>query len=237
MKLLAIGAHYDDCIFGIPGTLLRAVDQGHHVTILSVIGDYRNWDPVGEERQSDLIEGTKRLCEEKGVQMRFLNYRSMGIEVSETSKREVAEVVADIEPDVGLLLWPWDSHPDHEVVSQLSKVAFNWSGTILGQSNGARPPHRLYYYDNGPRHTDGFEPDTFVDIGDYWPEALDWLDSLMSFVLGSGKGAGPIETKEVLAAYRGKTCGVRFAEALRSFQSYPVDILPPTPARQQLPTS
>ena len=83
MKLLGIGAHYDDCIFGIPGTLLRAVDQGHQVAILSVIGDYRNWTPVGEERQSAMIEGTKRLCEERGVEMRFLNYRSMDFAVDE----------------------------------------------------------------------------------------------------------------------------------------------------------
>ena len=200
MKLLGIGAHYDDCIFGIPGILLRAVDQGHEVVILSVIGDYRNWTPVGEGGQNDLIEGTRRLCEEKGVEARFLNYRSMDIEVNETSKRAVAEVA----PDVGFLLWPRDSHPDHEVVSQLSKVAFNWSGTVLGDR--VLRPRRLYYYDNGPRHTFGFEPDTFVDIGGYWSEARDWLGSLMSLVFGSdsGREAGPVEAKKTLAAYRGK---------------------------------
>jgi len=227
MKVLAIGAHYDDCIFGIPGALLRAVDQGHQVTILSVIGDYRNWSPVGEEGQVALLEGTRRLCEEKGIETRFLDYQSMDFGVDGSSKRAVAEVVAEIEPDVGFLLWPRDSHPDHEVVSQLSKAAFNWSGSVLGKGKGVQPPGRLYYYDNGPRHTDGFEPDTFVDIGAYSSEAFAWLDALMVLAHGPDydRDGGPVETKMALAAYRGQTCGVQFAEALKSFVSYPTDIL------------
>jgi len=227
MKLLGIGAHYDDCIFGIPGILLRAVDEGHDVSILTVIGDYRNWSPVGEESQAAMIEGTKRIYQEKGMDLRFLNYQSMGIEINEESKRALAEVVADVAPDIGFLLWPSDAHPDHEVVSQLSKIAFNWHRTVLRQNKGARRLRRLYFYDNGPRHTFGFEPDTFVDVGEYWSEALEWLGSLMSFVLGSDtdRNSGPVESKKTLAAYRGRSCGVQFAEALKGFHSYPTDIL------------
>lgn len=226
MKILAIGAHYDDCIFGIPGTLLRAAASGHQVVLLSVIGDYRNWSPVGEERQNELVEGTRRLCRNRQMDMRFLPYRSMEFAVDESTKKAVAEIVADVEPEVGFMLWPDDSHPDHEVVSQLSKVAFNWAGTVLGNSSRVRRPRKLYYYDNGPRHTVGFEPDTFVDISEYWSEAVDWLGSLMSLVLGSeSKGvSGPLDAKQVLSAYRGKSCGVRYAEALRSFQAYPVEL-------------
>jgi hypothetical protein len=62
-------------------------------------------------------------------------------------------------------------------------------------------------------------------MGDYWTEAVDWLGSVMDFVFGAGKSTGVIELKEALAAYRGKGCGVPFAEAVKSFQHYPVDIL------------
>jgi len=41
--ILGIGAHYDDCVFGISGLLLKALRQHHRVVVLSLIGDYRNW--------------------------------------------------------------------------------------------------------------------------------------------------------------------------------------------------
>ena len=225
MKIMGIGAHYDDCIFGIPGILLRAVDQGHEVTCLSVIGNYKNWSPVGSDRHENMITETKRLFADKGITLKFLNHQSMNIELNDASKKAVAEAVAQVEPDIGFLLWPQDSHPDHEVVSELSKIAFNWAGTVLGESKSVPRPKRLYYYDNGPRHTLGFEPDTFVDMGDYATKAMDWLAAVMTFVLGPQASDGIVDAKKALTAYRGKSCGVQYAEALKSFQNYPIEIL------------
>ena len=160
--ILAIGAHYDDCVFGIPGTMLRAVRKHHRVVILALIGDYSNWKPVGTARSEELKQGSIALAKEHGVEMRFLSYASMQFGFDDAAKRAVSEVVADVQPDLSFVLWPNDSHPDHEAAAALSKVGLNWAGTVLGKT--ARRPRRIYQYDNGPRHTIGFEPDTYVDV-------------------------------------------------------------------------
>ena len=63
--ILGIGAHYDDCVFGISGLLLKALRRHHRVVVLSLIGDYRNWKPV-QGRERELVDGTVRIAKEYG---------------------------------------------------------------------------------------------------------------------------------------------------------------------------
>jgi LmbE family N-acetylglucosaminyl deacetylase len=216
--LLAIGAHYDDCPFGIPGTLLRAVKKHQRVVILSLIGDYTNWPPV-KGRAQELLELSKQMAAERGMEMRFLNWKSMDFEPTLEAKRAVAEVVAEVKPDAAFMLWPRDRHPDHEAASAICHAALHQPARLLGVEE-ARVPSRVFWYDNGPGHTLGFEPDTYVDVSDEWDSARDWLGRLMAFVRNEKydptKVDVAIETKAVLSRYRGLACGVRYAEALKS---------------------
>ena len=225
--ILGIGAHYDDCVFGISGLLLKALRKHHRVVVLSLIGDYRNWKPV-QGRERELVEGTVRLGKEYGVEMRFLDFAEMKFDVTEAATRLVAEQIADIAPDVALTLWPHDQHPDHERASGLAKVALGFGDRLIDPGKPYKRPGRVYQFDNGPRHTIGFEPNTFVDVTDEWPLAMEWLGKLMALMRNQpfDKTAvdGAQRAKEALALYRGQTCGVKYAEAVRSVNAYPEEI-------------
>ncbi|MEB3228667.1 MAG: PIG-L family deacetylase, partial [Synechocystis sp.] len=132
--LLAIGAHYDDCPFGLPGVLLQAIQKHQRVVILSLIGDYTNWPPV-KGRAGALREYAIELARERGIEMRFLNYASMGFEPTLATKRAVAEVVAEVQPDTAFMLWRHDRHPDHEAASAICHAALHQPARLLGIEN------------------------------------------------------------------------------------------------------
>jgi len=224
--ILAIGAHYDDCVFGIPGILLQAVRKHDRVVILSILGNYDHWAPA-KGRGKQLREISIRLARERNMEMRFLEYASMQFDVNAETRRAVAEVVADVKPDVALMLWHHDRHPDHEIAAALSKMALRQPSAILGRG-GVKAAGRIYAYDNGPGHTIGFEPNTFVDVTLEWPAAMEWLGQLMAFVRDrpyDPQSPDPAQiAKETLARYRGQACGVKYAEAVWASGAYPREI-------------
>jgi len=225
--LLAIGAHFDDCIYGIPGIMLKAVAKHYRVVQLILIGDYSNWPPT-KGREQAFVASVSKICQTYGVETQFLDFASQQYDANAEAKQKVAQAVFDIQPDIAFHLWENDHHHDHTIAAQLSKIALRHGGRVINQDH-FKTPRAIYQYDNGPGHTIGFEPDTFVDISDYWEQANEWLGRLMALQQNreyqANQPGGAQQNKETLARYRGQTCGVRYAEALWAARKRPVAIL------------
>jgi LmbE family N-acetylglucosaminyl deacetylase len=139
------------------------------------------------------------------AELRYLGSAAHRFDATSETKRAVAEVVADVKPDVAFLMWPHDRHHDHEVASVLSNLALRHGDRVWDK--GLVPvPKRIYAYDNGPRHTIGFEPNTYVDVTPEWPAAADWLGRFMALTRGQPYGRatpdGAVRAKEALDRHR-----------------------------------
>jgi len=212
--LLAIGAHVDDCVFGLPGTMIKAARQGHRVVILTLIGK-----PADRERVSEISRGY-------GAEMVFLGFLSGRFEADAKTKVAVANVVTEVGPDVAFHPWPYDTHADHVAAAPICQAALLLGGRLTGREE-YRPPTQVYAYDNGPRHTIGFVPDTFVDISAEWTDAMEWLGKLDPGNRTPYDPAHPSASqraKEAIAAYRGATCMKRYAEAFWTASRSAVEI-------------
>ena len=68
-----------------------------------------------------------------------------------------------------------------------------------------------------------------MDVTTEWPSAQEWLGQLMAVVRNQpyeSKRRDPSQDmKEAIVRYRGATCGVPYAEALRSYTKRPMNIL------------
>jgi LmbE family N-acetylglucosaminyl deacetylase len=108
-------------------------------------------------------------------------------------------LLAALNPDVVFTHWAVDTHMDHQVASVL---------TIRAWMALHRP--RLYFFEvNSGSQTEGFLPNTYVDIASVLEQKK---AALFAHVSQDGQGIWR-EHHEIMAQWRGREVGVAAAEA------------------------
>lgn len=198
-NILAVVAHPDDLEIMAGGSLIKWLNEGKKVHVLTLSNGisinhhnepYRLLDDVQNEFANVNISmkySTSELLDEPTMQIQF-------------SDRLVCEILARIEQyniDTIVTTWNKDTNHDHEIVS---KLVISSSRRVHNVLQG----HINYFKD------EIFSPNVFVDISDTWEQKIEVIKLYDGVWSKSGKDM--YEFLDTTSRYYGKMIGVERAE-------------------------
>jgi LmbE family N-acetylglucosaminyl deacetylase len=189
MRIIAFGAHPDDCEIQAGGSAIMWAAQGHAVKFVSVTnGDIGHWQMAGgplARRRYDEVQQAARIL---GTTTAVLDNHDGELMPTLENRAEVTRQIRNWEADLILAHRPNDYHPDHRYTgvlvqdsSYMVAVPFYCPDTKPLAGN----PVFMYYYDRF-QTPNPFEPDVVVAIDSVVERKLDALGVMESQFLEGG---------------------------------------------------
>jgi N-acetylglucosamine malate deacetylase 1 len=236
MNILAFGAHDDDWDEYCGGTLKLYAQTGHKVGVVSMTtgcnyGAARSTSELGQIRKKEFESAASFLGECKTYWPSSMDDR---LENNFETRKMVARIINEFQPDVIFTHPPDDYHPDHNATTQLvidaSQSAYYLAVGPRLFYPGAKLPSKplftrypvIYFHDSEDGH--GFLPDDYVDITSVWQTKQQMLNSHRSQIEAeidqqNENDENPfLTTIEIIGRYRGMQCGVKYAEAFKLYR-------------------
>ncbi len=186
LRILAIGAHPDDCDIRFGGTAAKFAKAGHAVKFLSVT----NGD-AGHHEMGGGILARRRFAETQEAARRFgiAEYEVLDNSDGELMptlevRREIIRAIREWKADIVLGPRPNDYHPDHRYTGVLMQDAAYMVvvPNLVSDTEALRKnPIFIYYMDRFQKPAP-FRPDVVVGIDDVWDTKVNALDAHTSQV-------------------------------------------------------
>ena len=124
LRILAIGAHPDDCDFKVGGIAVLYVRKGHRVKFVSLTnGDTGHFSigggPLAKRRRKEALAAARIA----GVEYEVFDIHNGSLEPSLENRLRVVGLIREFRPDLVITHRPNDYHPDHRYTSQLVQDA------------------------------------------------------------------------------------------------------------------
>jgi len=218
LDFLAIGAHPDDVEIGMGGTIAKYTQKGLKIGICDLTKAELSSNGTVLTRQKE----AKHASEILGITERIqLSIPDRGLFLSDSSIKEIVEIIRTYKPRIVFAPYYKDRHPDHGNCSRLVEEAVFSAGIKNYQDSQGLPAHRVqhvYFYMINGFH----KPNFVIDISETIEIKLNSLrayDSQFEKVDGSADTPltnGYIEAVESRERIYGKEVGVMFAEGFLS---------------------
>jgi LmbE family N-acetylglucosaminyl deacetylase len=209
--LLVFGAHPDDEVVGMGGTIAKLAKAGNDVfVVIFTKGEEGYAEKKLKETISDLrqkeIERVRQILGIKEYEL--MGRPDMGLKNDKETFKESIRMIREFKPDAVFTHHRVDRHRDHIAASKLVTEAFWQAGEPVSMDLG-KPwrPRVLYYYEE----TYPFKfPSHIVDITETFEAKISAMKTYTSqlrvvpFILGGIEGQ---------AVFRGSTIGTKYGEA------------------------
>jgi LmbE family N-acetylglucosaminyl deacetylase len=201
LKVVCVGGHPDDPESGCAGTLARYVETGHGVTVVYLTRGERGIEGKSNEEAAKIRSAEcEAACKIIGARPVFAGQIDGSTELSKARVDEMTRLISAENPDVVFAHWPIDTHMDHQVASILA---------IRACLALPRRPTLYFFEVNSGSQTQGFSPNTYVDIT---PMLEKKKAALFAHISQDGEGIWR-KHHEIIANWRGREAGGAAAEA------------------------
>jgi LmbE family N-acetylglucosaminyl deacetylase len=179
LRVLAFGAHPDDCDLKVGGMAIRYACLGHAVRFVSVTnGDSGHHEMGGGPLAKRRYAEAQRAAAIAGVEYQVLDIHNGQLVPSLENRWLLVRIIREFEPDLVITHRPNDYHPDHRYTSQLVQDA---AYTVTVPNVVALTPHLMRnpviaYMSDSFQKPAPFAPDVAVSIDEVWETKLDMLN-------------------------------------------------------------
>ena len=183
VRVIAFGAHPDDCDLGAGGLAAKYVALGDKVKFVSLTnGDAGHQSQHGEElanrRRAEAQEAGRRV----GIEYEVLDNHDGKLLPTLEVREQVIREIRQWKADIVIAPRPNDYHPDHRYTGVLVQDASYMvivPNLVTDAAPLARNPVFLYYSDRFTQ-PQPFRPDIAVSIDDVFDKKIDMLDAHVS---------------------------------------------------------
>jgi LmbE family N-acetylglucosaminyl deacetylase len=194
LRIIAFGAHPDDCELRVAGVAVRWAALGHHVKLVSLTnGDIGHWRMAGGPLALRRTAEVKKCAKILGVEAQVLDIHDGELLPSLEHRKTVTRLIREWKADLVLGHRPNDYHPDHrnagilvQDAAYMVTVPFFCPDTPYLRKN----PVFLFFEDRFTR-PNRFSPDIVVAIDDVIEKKLAAVEALESQFYEGGCNGGP----------------------------------------------
>jgi len=183
IRVIAFGAHPDDCDIRAAGTAALFAAAGHAVKFVSVTnGDvgHQSLDRVAlaKRRLAEAKESARRL----GIEYEVLNNHDGELLPTLDVRKQIIRQIREWNADIVLAPRPNDYHPDHRYTGVLVQDAAYMVvvPNLVPEAKALRKNPVFLYYEDGFQRPNPFRPDIAVSLDSVVDKKIDALDSHVS---------------------------------------------------------